>query len=339
MKVKATISTISRLTGLSESTVSRVLSGKAEKSRISKATVEKVKAEAKRCNYTPNLLAQSLRTRKTFTVGLTVPRIEDPFFSYLASVIIKRLKENGFHTIIADTLDSVPDEEDAMRLFQGRDVDGIIAVPVGDDPSAMEAVGENVPLVLIDRYYKHTSLPFIVSNNFEGGRIGTEYLLSKGYRRILSIKGVPAALSSIEREKGFTSAIASQAELKVKKAAIGDAFSIENGYASTMQAFKSGKNFDAIFTYSSTILLGSLRALRELGYRVPEDVALISYDGYDSFDYLNPAITRIEQPLTKIGVTAVDTLLEIIEARSGNVPDPAPLQKFFEPTLVVRDSC
>jgi LacI family transcriptional regulator len=337
--VKVTISTISRLTGVSESTVSRVLSGKAEQFRISKSTIEKVKAEAKRCHYTPNLLAQSLRTRKTFTVGLTVPRIEDPFFSYIASVIINRLKDNGFHTIIADTLDSVTDEREALRLFQGRDVDGIIAVPVGNDPSEMEIINKNVPIVLIDRYYSNTSLPFVVSNNFEGGRIGTEHLINKGYRRILSIKGVPAALSSIERVNGFEAAIAKHLDLKIEKAAIGDAFSIENGYVSTMQAFKSGKNYDAIFTYSSTILLGTLRALRELGYKVPEDVALLSFDGYYSFDYMKPAITRIEQPLFEIGSTAVDTLLKIIEARLKNLPDPKPLQKFLNPELVVRESC
>lgn len=337
--MKVTISTISRLTGVSESTVSRVLSGKAEQFRISKSTIEKVKAEAKRCHYTPNLLAQSLRTRKTFTVGLTVPRIEDPFFSYIASVIINRLKDNGFHTIIADTLDSVTDEREALRLFQGRDVDGIIAVPVGNDPSEMEIINKNVPIVLIDRYYSNTSLPFVVSNNFEGGRIGTEHLINKGYRRILSIKGVPAALSSIERVNGFEAAIAKHLDLKIEKAAIGDAFSIENGYVSTMQAFKSGKNYDAIFTYSSTILLGTLRALRELGYKVPEDVALLSFDGYYSFDYMKPAITRIEQPLFEIGSTAVDTLLKIIEARLKNLPDPKPLQKFLNPELVVRESC
>lgn len=337
--MKVTISTISRLTGVSESTVSRVLSGKAEQFRISKSTIEKVKAEAKRCHYTPNLLAQSLRTRKTFTAGLTVPRIEDPFFSYIASVIINRLKDNGFHTIIADTLDSVTDEREALRLFQGRDVDGIIAVPVGNDPSEMEIINKNVPIVLIDRYYSNTSLPFVVSNNFEGGRIGTEHLINKGYRRILSIKGVPAALSSIERVNGFEAAIAKHLDLKIEKAAIGDAFSIENGYVSTMQAFKSGKNYDAIFTYSSTILLGTLRALRELGYKVPEDVALLSFDGYYSFDYMKPAITRIEQPLFEIGSTAVDTLLKIIEARLKNLPDPKPLQKFLNPELVVRESC
>jgi LacI family transcriptional regulator len=106
-----------------------------------------------------------------------------------------------------------------------------------------------------------------------------------------------------------------------------------------MQAFKSGKNYDAIFTYSSTILLGTLRALRELGYKVPEDVALLSFDGYYSFDYMKPAITRIEQPLFEIGSTAVDTLLKIIEARLKNLPDPKPLQKFLNPELVVRESC
>lgn len=103
---KNTIQSISEQTGYSVSTVSRVLSGKAQRSRISQKTIDIIRAEAKRVNYTPNLLAQGLRTSRTFTIGLTVPGIDNPFFATLAATVIENLKLAGYHTLLADSLEN-----------------------------------------------------------------------------------------------------------------------------------------------------------------------------------------------------------------------------------------
>lgn len=106
---KNTIQSISEQTGYSVSTVSRVLSGKAQRSRISQKTIDIIRAEAKRVNYTPNLLAQGLRTSRTFTIGLTVPGIDNPFFATLAATVIENLKLAGYHTLLADSLENQQD--------------------------------------------------------------------------------------------------------------------------------------------------------------------------------------------------------------------------------------
>lgn len=177
---KNTIQSISEQTGYSVSTVSRVLSGKAQRSRISQKAIEIIQAEAKRINYTPNLLAQGLRTSRTYTIGLTVPGIDNPFFATLASTVIENLKLAGYHTLLADSLENEKDFESSLMMFRSRSVDGIIAVPVGNTTELMDEITGNIPTVLIDRYFEGTSLPYICTDNYAGGYMATEYLINRG---------------------------------------------------------------------------------------------------------------------------------------------------------------
>ena len=129
MTNKESLQTISGRTGYSVSTVSRVLSGKGEQYRISRHAIETITREARECNYTPDLIAKGLRTRKTNTIGLTVPSIDNPFFSNLASIITNSLRNHGYNIILADSMETEQLESDALDSFVSRKVDGIIAVP------------------------------------------------------------------------------------------------------------------------------------------------------------------------------------------------------------------
>lgn len=333
---KNTIQSISEQTGYSVSTVSRVLSGKAQRSRISQKAIEIIQAEAKRVNYTPNLLAQGLRTSRTYTIGLTVPGIDNPFFATLASTVIENLKLAGYHTLLADSLESQKDFESSLQMFRSRSVDGIIAVPVGNSSEMADEITGDIPTVLIDRYFEGTTLPYISTDNYAGGFMATEYLISHGYRSILSIQGVADSTASMERARGFKDAINAHSDKNIEYSVVGDAFSVENGYNQVMEMFKDGLRFDSVFAYSSTILLGAIRAFRELGVKIPEQVGIISFDNNGFLDFLDPAITRIEQPLSEIGHLASQVLIDIIEHRHLDI---SPLQRLIAPTLIVRDSC
>lgn len=332
---KNTIQSISEQTGYSVSTVSRVLSGKVQRSRISQKAIEIIKAEAKRVNYTPNLLAQGLRTSRTYTIGLTVPGIDNPFFATLASTVVENLKLAGYHTLLADSLENEKDFESSLLMFRSRSVDGIIAVPVGNTSAAVEDIAGNIP-TLIDRYFGGTSLPYICTDNYVGGYMATEYLINRGFRHILSIQGVEDSTPSMERVKGFKDAINAHSDKRVEYAIVGDAFSVENGYEQVRRVFSEGVKYDAVFAYSSTILLGAIRAFRELDIKIPEQVGIISFDNNGFLDFLDPAITRIEQPLSEIGRLASQVLIDIIENKHQDLP---PVQRLIAPTLIVRDSC
>lgn len=333
---KNTIQSIAEQTGYSVSTVSRVLSGKAVRSRISQKAIEIIQAEAKRVNYTPNLLAQGLRTSRTYTIGLTVPGIDNPFFATLASTVIENLKLAGYHTLLADSLENQKDFESSLVMFRSRSVDGIIAVPVGNPSRLTDEITNRIPTVLIDRYYEGTALPYICTDNYAGGYMATEYLINHGCRRILSIQGVEDSTPSRERVRGFKDAIAAHGDKNIEYSIVGDAFSVENGYDQVKRIFSEGVRYDAVFAYSSTILLGAIRAFRELGIKVPDQVGIISFDNNGFLDFLYPAVTRIEQPLSDIGRLASDLLVRMIESRGT---DGAPVQRLISPTLIVRDSC
>ena len=334
---KTTLAAISERTGYSVSTISRVLSGNAEKYRISQSAVERVTREARRCGYRPNLVAQSLRTRQSQTVGLVVPGIDNPFFATLSSIVIAQLDARGYHTLLADSRESEQEEHAALEMFQDRGVDGIIAVPVASSPEFHEEVGQNVPLVLIDRYFPKTSLSYVCTDNYAGAYMATKYLVDKGYKRILAIQGVPASMPNRERVRGFLDAIEGRGvECKV----VGDAFSVENGNREALAAFAGNpRAYDAVFAFSATILLGTISALRKLGITEGKDVGVISYDNNGFLDFMNPPVSRVEQPLKEAGKIAVDTLFSLMEAQHSGLPRPAPVQQLVQPTLVIRESC
>lgn len=337
MAHKNTLLTVSEQTGYSVSTVSRVLSGKARAYRISREAEEKIIAEAQRLNYQPNLVAQTLRTQKSKTIGLLVPSVDNPFFATLAGIIIGLLNARGYHTLLADSRESGQDEVQELRMFMSRSVDGIICIPASSTPDFHEQVCSQIPMVLIDRHFKNTSISYVCTDNYAGSRMATEYLLNRGYKRILAIQGVPDSMPNRERVRGFKDAIGVHG---VTYDVVGDAFSVENGNREVLNAFGGGrKPFDAIFAFSSTILLGAIDALRSLKLRPGKDVGIISYDNNGFLDFLDPAVTRVEQPLREAGQIAVDTLFEIISARRAGRPDPPSRQILIPPTLVVRESC
>lgn len=333
---KDTLLSISERTGFSISTVSRVLSGKGPQYRISQKTIDYIKEVAQSCNYTPNLIAQSLRTNRTNTIGLLVPNIDNPFFSTLAAVIINQFKSRGYNILLSDTMEHESNEIQAVESYVSRKVDGIIAVPVSGSPDYLEEVAKGIPVVLIDRYFENTTLPYVCTDNYYGGYMATEHLINKGYRNLLAIQGVPTSMPTKERLRGFQQAVADFSDSGVQAHVSGDSFSVENGYREVLAALQSGMKPDAVFAFSTTILLGVIKALREMKLRIPEDVALISFDNNKFLDYLDPAMTRIEQPVNTIGKLATDNIIRMVE---GETNDKEAAQILIRPVLIEGRSC
>lgn len=337
---KDTLLTISEKTGYSISTISRALSGKGKKYRISQNTVDYIKEVARSCNYTPNLIAQSLRTRKTNTIGLAIPSIDNPFFSTMSGVIINSLKKKGYNVLLSDTMENENNEAEVIGSFVSRNVDAIIVVPVGSSAAYLESVAETIPVVLIDRHFEDTRLPYVCTDNYSGGYMATEYLIGKGYRNLLAIQGVCSSMPNRERLRGFHQAVTDNRFLGVSETVSGDSFSVDNGYNQAISALSAdGNRPDAIFAFSTTILLGAIKAIRELGLRIPEDVAIISFDNNRFLDFMDPAITRIEQPVNLVGKLVVDCVVQLVEDADGENEDMTHLQTQLRPTLIEGRSC
>lgn len=316
---RATLISIAERTGVSITTISRVLNGKAEKYRISAKTVERVREEARRCNYIPNINAQSLRTNRTRTIGLVVPAIDNPFFANIASSIIRKAKEAGYTVVLADAMESAENERENVASLLTRNVDGIILSPSGSNPAYLEQINDTkAPVVLVDRFFFDTTLPYVIADNYRGAREATEHLIANGHERIACIRGVAHSSIVVERQRGYCDAMRA-AGLEAQIDCVGSDFSIQNGYVETRMLLARRNPPTALFAMSNTILLGAIKAVDESGLTIPDDLSVVSFDDNTYLDFMKPAISRIVQPLDEIGAIALSLLLQSIEA--GNRSD------------------
>ena len=328
-----TLASIAEKAQCSVSTVSRVLSGKADRYRISEATVARVQEVAKLSNYTPSLLAKGLREGKTDTIGLLIPSVDDTFFSGIASCIIAEARNLGYTTIVVDTQESEGNESEGFSTLLARKVDGILTVPCGRETKAYERVASaDVPMVVVDRYFeKGARWSFVTTDNYKGAVMAVEHLVANGHRRIACIQGSLGAMTSRERVRGYEDTMR-RFGLEEHILVSGDKFSIQNGYAETNLLLNGPDCPTAIIVLSNKILLGAVKAITESGRHIPDDVSIISFDDNLIFNYMNPRITCIAQPVQEISLMAVKLLLKNI-AGEKNVS-----HLFLPPGLVVRDS-
>ncbi|GHT12851.1 LacI family transcriptional regulator [Bacteroidia bacterium] len=312
-----TLLTISKRTGFSTSTVSRVLNGQGDKYRISKKTIQVVSEEAKKCHYTPSLLAKGLRMRKTQTIGLLLPGIDNPYFASIASVVIYEAKKLGYTVVLVDTMEDEKNEQEGITSLLSRKVDGIIIAPCGQDPTFLENTDQHhLPVILIDRHFESTTLSYVCTDNYRGGYEATQYLTQHGHKDILCIRGLTYAMPSRERARGYLDALKHNG-LTNKKRIAGNDFSIKNGYLETKLAINTTLP-TAIFAMSNTILLGAIKAIREAKLKIPKDISIVSFDNYTYLDYLDPAITRISQPESEIGTMSVMLLVQRMESSNSS---------------------
>jgi len=353
--MKETLSTIASRLGVSPTTVSRVLSGNAAKYRISPRTARMVLAEAQRVEYIPEFIAQNLRTKKNKTIGLIIPSIANQFFADIASSVIGEARRRGFTTIVIDSMEDEASQTEGLQTLVSRGVDGIIVAPCVSDRSALEKIDQEFcPVVLVDRYFARTSLSFVTTNNYEGGSQATRYLLSQGHTKIACIQGPPTLSPIMMRVNGYLDEMKA-AGLEKQAIVVGDVISIQEGYVETKLLLSLEERPTAIFALSNTIALGMLKAIREAGLSVPDDISVVSFDDSKFLDYFTPSLSRISQPTDDMATLATKILFEAIDVRGGKTAgrdgEPAPARGLgaasvhrgsthlqLSPSLLVRDS-
>lgn len=341
--MKETLLTISRRLGLSMTTVSRVLSGNAEKYRISDATRDRVMNEAMRCQYTPSALARSLRTSRTDIIGLVLPSVANKYFADIAAVVISECRQHGYSTMVMDVSENEGFQKETIRSLASRGVDGLIIAPCGEDASQLEQADEMYfPVVLIDRYFEASWLSYVTANNYQGGMSAVRHLASFGHRRIACVQGINSSVPNRKRVEGYVAAM-KEAGLEEYIHVSGNDYSVQNGYVETKLLLASGACPTAIFALSNTIALGALKAIKESRLGIPEDISLISFDDNVYLDYMEPPVSRVIQPVEDMAKLAVRILVSKIERRKGTDSTSARAHEGrselqLAPKLVQRDS-
>ena len=332
---KTTIKIIAERASVSVTTVSRVLSGQGKKYRISKKTEESVKSLAKELNYEPNILARSLRMKQTFTIGMIVPDISNPFFASIARYVEIESRKAGYSVIVCDSQEDTSLEKESLKVLRMRKVDGMIICPVGRESKNIDDISKsNIPVVIADRYFPTLNLSCVVSDNYNGAMLAINHFIDKGHRKIAFIQGLSNTSVNEERLKGFLDAHEKNNIPVNESFIVGEDFGEQNGYIGAKILLNGSERPTAILGGSNLISLGALRAISEERLDIPDDISLIAFDDQPYYDFLSSPITSIRQKKEELGKISIALLLS--ELNGGNLPGK---KKIIIPTeLIIRKS-
>ncbi len=327
-----TLKELAGILGLSATTISLVLNRSHAARSIPKATKDRILEAVRKYNYRPNFLARSLRSQRTFSIGVLVPELSDGYSAQVLAGIEQRLLEARYLCLVA-THHHRPDlvEERPMLLYE-RCVEGIIAV---DTPLEQQPP---VPVVAVSG---HRTLPGVVNielDHDEAARLALEHLKRLGHREIAIIKGQSFSSDTEVRWQAIQRAARGMGlvipEERVSQLE-GDSPLPDTGCLATRTLLDRRAHFTALFSFNDISAFGAIRALREAGFRVPEDVSVIGFDDIWEASYHVPALTTIQQPLEEMGRIAAEVMLQRIAAGAEQgMPDIIRVH----PRLVVRES-
>ncbi|HKK47346.1 MAG TPA: LacI family DNA-binding transcriptional regulator [Balneolaceae bacterium] len=303
---------IAEKSGFSPSTVSRVMNGNAREYRISEETEKKILRLADKYDYKPNPVAVSLRVKKSYTIGLVIPSLDNPFFVNVTSILNKELTKKGYNIILTESEDNPEVEAEVINQLLERNIDGLILIPCKEKDKnigLLESKFEDgIPIICIDRYVKNSKIPYLTTNNEKGAYEGVKYLIERGHKKIACIQGLVESTPSVDRKNGYLAALK---EYGLEPFFIGgDAFSIECGERETKKLLKNKEKPTAIFAMSSTIALGVMKTVNEFNYKIPDDFSLMGFDDNIFLDYLSTPLTTIAQPVNEISERAVKALID-----------------------------
>ncbi len=317
---------------LSPTTVSLVLNSAPTANSIPKETQDRIFDTARRLNYRPNYIARSLRAQRTHTIGVLIPELSGGYASMVLSGVEEKLLEEDFYYFIGSHRHEDGFIERYLRFFIERCVEGILAI---DTPQNHQTF---LPVVSISGHDKIKGVTNIVLNHESSARLAVEHLFNLGHRKIAIIKGQEF---SSDTEIRCNSILESADKLGISienqfvSQLIGNDPSPETGYNAAKKLIASGVKFTAILSFNDISAIGAIRALKEAGLEVPEDVSVIGFDDVSEAKFHNPALTTIRQPLKKMGVLGVEYLLEKIH---HNVDENIFRDVTVEPELIVRQS-
>lgn len=320
--MRITMDEIAKLAGVSKATVSRVLNdsecGVGEQTRV------RVKKIAEELGYSVEQTEKKKNVSFTRYIALILPDITNPFFADLAKSVENSLRRKGYSLVLANTDFSEDNEAAQIRELMVKHLEGILLVPSGirareehDLPRRYQ-----IPMVLLDRKLEGISdIPGVYSNNEYASVISCEHLIRKGARDIVFISGPLNVSTSIERFEGYKAVLAQHSIPFRPEMCRHGSYTVESGYNAVLELERSGISYSAILAANDLMALGALKAVREFGYRVPEDVQIIGFDNIEFSQYCEPSLSTMQQPTFDMGAKAVELLTGIIEKRDPVQPE------------------
>lgn len=326
-----TILDVAKASGVSVSTVSRVLN---DKDDVSEETYQKVQGVIDSLGYASSLAARSMRSHRTHVIGLIMPDVASPYCIEVMRGINRAVAQSDYDLIIYTTGDvrkyrTADQERQYVMLLNGGITDGVIVVT-----PAATSFSTDAPVVTIDPNNESPDCPGIIATNREGALAAMNYLIGLGHRRIGFITGRLELVSACHRLQGYKDGLAS-AGIPVEDDLIQVSdYTTETAYTCSQRLFALKTPPTAIFASNDMAAVGIYRAASQAGLRIPEDLSVVGFDNLQESNYLNPALTTIDQFVSNMGSMAVELVVrlvkgEILESNLHKIPTQ----------LVVRDSC
>jgi len=330
-----TLEDIAKQSGVSRSTVSRVVNNHPN---VSEDVRKRVKEVINKTGYQPHAAARTLASQRSWMLGLVLPRsvssfFADPYFPRLTQGIAQAC--NKYNYTLGLFLISTKEDEEAIfpRVSRKGLLDGILlqSDQLGDQLTD-QIIQSKIPLVIIGRPFYNKNVSYIDVDNVNGAFTAVSHLIRLGYQRIGTITGVSTRTVSLDRKEGYIKALTERGRNIDESLIVEGDFTEAGGYYAMQQLLPNKP--DAVFAASDIMAIGAMRAIREAGLRVPEDIALVGFDDLPLATMPEPRLTTIRQPVYQFGVKAVEILLDLIE--NGIEP---PRRIIMDTELIIRNSC
>ncbi|GAB6108694.1 LacI family DNA-binding transcriptional regulator [Fusibacter bizertensis] len=331
--MKITIKEIAKLADVSIATVSKVVNHKDQ--HISELTRKRIFDLIEEYNYVPNRVASSMITKKTNSIGLIIPDITNPFFPEVARGVEDYANLAGFHVVLCNSDNNPAKEISYIAMLQEKMVDGIIFTSSSlRKNSSKEFLKFQIPVITVDRDIEDLKTQGkITVDNINGAYSGVSYMIERGYKKILHLAGPLSSKPSVDRHKGYLKALEDHNIPYDDTLFYEGNYTAEWGYTGAKEALEHTIAFDSIFCGNDMIAIGAIKALKEFGLNVPDDIGVVGFDDIYMATVVTPNLTTICQPNYKMGYKAAEMLIELIKNPHRVLDDVV-----LKTELIIRES-
>lgn len=303
----ASIREVAKRAGVSPATVSRVINGTA---RVDEEKRERVEKAIEETGFRPNELARALYRKSSKIIGVIVPDIENPFFSELAKAIEKEAYEQEYRILLCNSDDQKEKELANLQMLEQLQADGVILMTnTGEKSQSYEAV--SMPIVFVDRRLDEMGQTSVIeADHYAGGKLAAEHLIACGCRKITCIRGPQELSSGKKRYEGYREVCR---QYSMKERFVDSTYKYEDGAKAAEEVLRRYPDTDGIIACNDMTAVSVYKVLQKRGYRVPEDIQIIGFDGVKFGRFLTPELTTVAQPIKEMGKCAVQMILGTVK--------------------------
>lgn len=307
----ANIRDVAKVANLSVATVSRYLN---KNGYVSQKSVERIEKAIRELDYKPSSVARSLSKKQSNIIGLIVPDIKNPYFPELARAVEDTAWQCDYTVVLCNSDDQMEKELLYIERLSQTYVAGLIVTTSLLDPTIYTSL--ETPIVALDRMID-AAVPTVATDNRKGAKLGTEYLINRGAKHLLCLRGPQGLKTADDRLDGFREAVAQQ---DVQQFVTTTSFDFNLAAVAIEQALVNNPQIDGIFASSDTLAIAALHIAHKLGKRVPEELQIVGFDGIALGEMVSPALTTVSQNLYEMGAAAATMLISQIEGKEITQP-------------------